>query len=143
MLLKTVKELSKHSLMYSTAWFATSFASVILLPIYTRYIPKAEYGILEMLDLTKGVLNILIVVGLTSAIGKFYNDAQSSEECRVVMSTALWCTGFSALIWTLIALSVDETLSLYILGSKDLTSYIDISIISLYFDVLLLVSLTK
>ena len=54
------QNLLKSTGLYSIAVFAGRMASFILLPIYTRYLSPADYGVMELLDLTGSVLTILI-----------------------------------------------------------------------------------
>jgi len=94
-----------------------------------------------MLDFTRGLLYIIILTGIGQAIGKFYNDAESPEKRRVVMSTTLWFSVVSAIFWVLITLSIDDKISLFLLGSEDLKGYVDLFVIALLFEILMMISL--
>jgi O-antigen/teichoic acid export membrane protein len=61
----------------------------IMLPIYTRYLTPADYGILELLVMTVEVATIIVGVGLPNAIFRFYSEKVSEAEKNAVISSAL------------------------------------------------------
>ena len=143
MIKNIVRELSKHSFIYSLAWFASSFASLVLLPIYTRYLSKADYGILELLELIRDLLNIIIITGIGSAIGKFYNRREITDiEKKSVISTALWYVTISALAWIGLLLYFREYVSQIILGSFKYEYFIIIFGCSMFFEIVMLVGIS-
>ena len=140
MLLKTFKELGKHSLIYGLGWFASSLASILLLPLYTRFLTRTDYGILEMIDSMRGILIILMLAGFVPAMARFYHSASSASERKAVVSTAIWVTLFSATIWGVVSLVNDTYLAIWILGNKNMAFYIDVGLAILFFEVLYIVT---
>jgi O-antigen/teichoic acid export membrane protein len=59
-----------------------------MLPVYTRYLSPADYGVLQMLEMAVDVAAILFTAGVTSGAQKFYFAADSDAERNGVMSTA-------------------------------------------------------
>src|SRR5260370_33960162 len=58
-----------------------------MLPLYTHYLAPSDYGIWELLDLVMSLLGMVLNMGLTTAILKYYAAADSSEDRRGVIST--------------------------------------------------------
>ncbi len=76
--------------LYALASFAQRGVSFLLLPVYTRFIAPAEYGVLELLGALTSVLYALLLLGLPPAVIKCYNrDCKTDEERRGVLLTAL------------------------------------------------------
>lgn len=76
--------------LYAVASFAQRGVSFFLLPIYTRHIEPAEYGMLELLGALTSVLYACLLVGLPSALTKVYHrDCRDDHERSSVLSTSL------------------------------------------------------
>ncbi len=77
---------------FSIAPLVTRFLSILLLPVYTRLLSTADYGILELLDLTLAVFGTIFGVQLSSAIFYFVS-LDSPEDRHRTFSTALLGAG--------------------------------------------------
>ena len=60
-----------------------------MLPVYTRYLTAADYGVLELLDLTVNIIGMLIGVRLGSALFYFYTAAGDRKRKDELVSTTL------------------------------------------------------
>ncbi len=67
---------------------AVKAASFVMLPLYTHYLTPDNYGIWEILDLVMSLLGMMLNLGLTSAVLKYYAAAQTKEDQRRVISTS-------------------------------------------------------
>lgn len=61
----------------------------LLIPLYTRYLHPADYGVLELLVLSINLITLLIGLQLTNATAKFYDSAEGVSNKNKVASTAL------------------------------------------------------
>jgi O-antigen/teichoic acid export membrane protein len=85
------KKLSKHLSIFAISSALSKAVSFLLLPIYTRYLTPADYGILELLSVTMAILNVAIIFGLSSAFFKvFTHDCENDGDRQVVVSTAFF-----------------------------------------------------
>jgi O-antigen/teichoic acid export membrane protein len=123
-----VKEIGKHSLVYSIAWFANSFVSIALLPVYTRFLSRSDYGVLEMIDLTNGMLLIFIISGFVPAMARFYHISESDADQKQVISTAIWFVLFSSLFWVLAGRFFDRQLAVLLFGNEEASHLIDLGL---------------
>jgi O-antigen/teichoic acid export membrane protein len=88
--MKSAKDLVKHSSIYGIGQILSRFASVLLLPLYTRCLSTSDYGCVAILDLTAGILAILIGGGIAQAVIRFhFEDPGENGERRA------WWTGFT------------------------------------------------
>jgi len=58
----------------------------VLLPLYTHYLSPKEYGILELLDLTNYLVGILMSVGISSAVVRYYHEGKDESQKKLVLS---------------------------------------------------------
>src|ERR671934_942059 len=85
-----MKELVRHSAIYGLGNLVARIVSVLLLPLYTRYLTPGDYGLIETLVALSAVLTALVAQAMKSAFFRFYFD--SAEEARrlLVVRTAFW-----------------------------------------------------
>src|SRR6266571_1832717 len=83
-----LKRLGRHSVVYGVGGLVSRILAVLLLPLYTHYLTRANYGAIETLIALTTVLVIVLRAGITSAFFRFYFDAKT-PEARVVTGLAL------------------------------------------------------
>ena len=73
---------------------AVSFA---LLPVYTRYLTPAEYGQIELIELSFDVLTMIAGSRLLGGLFRFYYKSDNEDERRAVISTGslIICGGYA------------------------------------------------
>src|SRR2546425_6669242 len=91
-----LKRLARHSLVYGLGGLVSRILAVLLLPLYTRYLSKADYGAIETLIALTTVLVIVLRAGISSAFFRFYFDAKDEEGRTLVVRTSFWFTMVSA-----------------------------------------------
>lgn len=85
-----LRRLLSSSVLYAVTGFAQQTAGFLLIPIYTRVIPPAEYALLELITAFLSIAVMCVTLGLGSAINKVYHrDCDTPEQQRAVLGTAL------------------------------------------------------
>ncbi len=84
------RRIVKHSSVYMTGMIISRVISFVMLPLYTHYLSPDDYGILELLMTTSDIIAIVVGIGLSDAVFRFYSEARSLEEKNRVISTALY-----------------------------------------------------
>ena len=87
--MKPLRDILKHSGIYAVGQILSRVASLLLLPLYTRVLTPADYGCVAILDLTAGILAVVLGSGMSSAVTRFHFDAEREEERRRVWWTGL------------------------------------------------------
>src|SRR6266581_9565075 len=77
----------KQSFVWGLGGVLAKAASFVMLPLFTRYLRPSDYGIWELLDLVMSLLGMLLNMGLTAAILKYYAAADNDEDRRKIIST--------------------------------------------------------
>ncbi len=81
------RSMLRHLTAYSAGIVAGKLASVLLLPVYTHYLAPADYGVLELLEISSSVIGTLVALRLSDAF--FYFDSHAGEQRRpAVLMTA-------------------------------------------------------
>lgn len=126
---KIFEELAKHSLLYTIGTLASLAGSVLLLPVYTRFLSKNDYGILEMADILYSLLTIVFITSFSQAVAKLYNGAQTDDEKHKVFGTIYWsCLFVGIFCGIILLLFFKNMISVSLLGSNAYTFHIGISI---------------
>ena len=76
--------------LYAGAALAQRGVSLLLLPLYTRALPPAEYGMLELFNTVAAVAGTILALGFASAINKvLHADCETPAERQALLVTAL------------------------------------------------------
>jgi len=134
--------LSKHSFIYGLGAMASKLITFLLLPLYTRYLTPSDYGILEIFGTTRGILAIIYIMGLSSALFMSYFHYRDENDKKTVVSTALIFLTATSLFFSLILISVANNFSMIFFHSIQYTSYFRIIFLTLFFDTAIAISLS-
>lgn len=84
-----IKRLLRHSGIYLIGNILNRVGAFVLLPLYTRYLPVADYGALEILYATTAVISVVLAAGLSHTTLRFYFEQKSEEDKKAVVTTNL------------------------------------------------------
>jgi len=84
-----LKRLVSHSAIYWVGTLLTKMIGFFLIPLYTRYLNPADYGILELLVLSVDIISLFLGLQLTNAVAKYYDSAEGISNKHKVVSTAI------------------------------------------------------
>ena len=73
---------------YSISLGISRFGTILLLPVLTRNFSVQEYGAIDLLQVTMVLMNLVVLWGSDSAVGRFVAAAASKEEGRTYASQA-------------------------------------------------------
>jgi O-antigen/teichoic acid export membrane protein len=85
-------ELARHSAIYGFGSLVSRFIAVLLLPVYTRFLSPADYGLIETLIALSAILTVLLAAGVKSAFFRFYFDEPDEPGKRRIIRTSFWFT---------------------------------------------------
>lgn len=114
-----ILQLAGHSAVYGLGSVASKIIAILLLPLFTRYLPPQSYGIAEavlMLDLFAAALFRL---GLQNAMMRFFYDTPVDERDDVgvrVVRTTLALTLISMTVGTIILVLFSHQLAAFFLN---------------------------
>jgi O-antigen/teichoic acid export membrane protein len=87
--LTDIKSLAGKSAIYGIGSISLKLIGFFLIPLYTRYLTPADYGIIAVTGTTISILSIIYPLALHSAVTRFYFLARDEEERRRTSGT-IW-----------------------------------------------------
>jgi len=126
-----VKLVARHGSIYGLANLLDRAVSFIMIPIYTRFLTPADYGILELIYMTTNVILMVVGLGIQAAVSRFYFDYEGQEGRNKVVSTAFVGYGGIAIVTTLVLLPLTGLMAEHILDSRDLIDYFVVAVLTL------------
>jgi O-antigen/teichoic acid export membrane protein len=89
----------KHAAVYGLAGLLVQAGGFVLLPLYTRYLTPADYGVLEVLSrLSETVGTCLMFGGLRQALLTFYQQSPDEADRRQVVATMFGLLGITIVL---------------------------------------------
>jgi O-antigen/teichoic acid export membrane protein len=80
-------------IIYGVGLAISRLVGFVMIPVYTRALTPADYGVIETLARLADATALLAGAGISSAVLKFYTQAQDEAEANKVISTA--CGGIA------------------------------------------------
>jgi O-antigen/teichoic acid export membrane protein len=87
-----MRALFRDAIIYGLSSILSRGLSILVLPIYTRILLPADYGVLDMIVVIGSFANLLVALEITQALARYYGDAEGEAAKRRMASTALWFT---------------------------------------------------
>ncbi|MBN1202556.1 MAG: oligosaccharide flippase family protein [Anaerolineae bacterium] len=125
--LRDLTALLSRSSAYAISDIFKQAINFLLLPLYTAYLSKADYGVLSTALAVAAVLEVVYGLGLRGAIGRLYFDQQGETGVRAFLGTlTTFLVGYGAaltvillaagpVVWPLLGLEHEIAFSPYIL----------------------------
>jgi O-antigen/teichoic acid export membrane protein len=107
-----LRRLATTGAAYTAASIASKVIAVALLPLYTRYLTKADYGAAEVLFAAVVSASIVVRFGLIEAILRFYyrEDEDPAEVVKSSFAGLFWLSTLGALVLLPFAGPISEAL---------------------------------
>ncbi|MCL4708117.1 oligosaccharide flippase family protein [bacterium] len=133
-MLQDFKSILKHGSIYSLGNILSKLVGFLMIPIYTRYLTPADYGVLELLTLVSVIFSMVLALRLTSGLTRYYREYEEQEDRNRLVSTALVFTVvLAALAYALLSRS-GESISLLVFKTAKYHDEVILIIISLAFE---------
>ncbi len=134
MMSEVLKKIGKHSLIYSAGSMIGRAVGFLMVPFYTHFLTPADYGVLELLDLTTFFLSTVVGLGMSGAIMRFFYDYQDEHQRHEVVSTAVLFGIVVLGVVYLVLQPLCPVLSNFLFGTPVYRTFFHIVFASLCFD---------
>lgn len=115
-----------HTAIYSIGVIVQNVTSLVMLPIYTRYLAPADYGIVELLNMILDVTMIVFGLKADQGLFRYYQTAETVVDKKAVVSTVFFLTLALNSIGALALIVLSPQLASAFLGDSDLWHYLAI-----------------
>lgn len=112
-----IKALFKESSIYAIPTLLVSLAGFFMLPVYTRVLTPADYGLLETVTKITDIFGLLLGAGIADALVRFYSDSENKEQKQNIVVTAISLIMFFTLAGGLLFAVLSRPLALFFLNS--------------------------
>jgi O-antigen/teichoic acid export membrane protein len=86
---REVRQAGKHSFIYMLGQALSRAVGFFMIPIYTRLISPADYGVLELVTICGGTLALTISFASSEALSRLFYAEQEQSRRNLVVSTAV------------------------------------------------------
>lgn len=137
-----IKLLSRHTSVYGLSNVLNRIVSFVLLPLYTRYLSPADYGVMDLLYFTTAFIGIVLEVGINTALSRFYFDSDDPKEQNKVVTTAYYGFGFGSTAIILVLIGFSKLITGMIFDGTEYTDLMVLALAGLGLDMYIKVSFT-
>ena len=90
--------LARDTVIYGIGTVLTKIVSFLMLPVYTRVLAPADYGVLQLLQMVSDIVAIAISAGTTAGFLRFYYKTNSpAERHRLAVTTFALLLGLNTI----------------------------------------------
>jgi len=131
-----------HTSIYMFGDILRYSVSVIMIPIYTRYLTPEDYGVVELLSMLIDFTSIIFGARAGQAVFRFYCTAETEQDKKFVITSALFLgvilNGLGAATVSLLS----EPLSVAIFSDPSFKTYIALFAITIFLTPLIQIPFT-
>jgi O-antigen/teichoic acid export membrane protein len=114
----------RHTAVYGLGNVIAKALGFLMLPLYTRFLKPADYGVLEILDLSMSLTGMLLAAGMTPAVLRSYGSAETAEEKRNIINSAFVFTAIVGIAAFAIVVPFLPTASALLFGPDVPSTYL-------------------
>lgn len=114
------RSLLGNTLIYGLGNYGIKIIGFLLIPLYTRFLTPADYGVMALVSMYTQLMFVLINLGQSFALFRFYYDHDSDEARERVVAASLWIVLLFSLPLAAVPLFVSRPLASLILGDGSL-----------------------
>jgi O-antigen/teichoic acid export membrane protein len=139
-MLDELKHLFKHTSTYGFGNILGKAVGFFMIPFYTHYLSPADYGTLELLDLSLALMALVLTMWMNASIIRHYYDYDNPKDRNQAVSTILILAFVIGVVVSFGGIHFSRPLSRLILKSPDLHLYVSLIALSFLMTCLTVVS---
>lgn len=113
------KRMLKHSSIYAFGNLSRQLVGFLMLPVYTRYLSPADYGVVGLLIFMVTLIELVFGARLFHAVPKYYYEQENKRSGYDVISTALIITSSISTLAVVGVIAFRNPISQLIFGTAD------------------------
>src|SRR5581483_9045396 len=119
-MLDKFRTLLGNTLIYGLGNYGIKIIGFLLIPLYTRFLSPTDYGVIALVAMYTQVIFVVMNLGQSFSLFRFYYDHDSDEARERVVAAAMWIVLAFALPLACIPLLFSRPLANLILGDSAL-----------------------
>ena len=141
-MLKILKSTIKNSFIYSFGNISTKIAGFILLPIYTKHLSVATYGMLSILEITSQIMIAFFGMALYQAFFRWYWDKQYIDKQKSIFFTSSVFSTLTAALMVIIIFIFSKPISQLLFDKPDYSYLLNLMAITSAIEIILQMPIT-
>ena len=133
--------LGGYAAMFAGVTMLGRLVGFLLLPVYTRYLTPADYGVIELVNLSLDLISIFAGTRLLGGMFRYYHKATTPDDQLTVVSTTVVMVTAGYLAIGLLCIAGAELIARIALGDPAFAPIVRLAACSLLTQVLMLVPL--
>lgn len=126
--------LLKQILTYGFGRVGTQVLGILLIPLYTRLLTPADFGILAALNIIISLLTPFLMLGLQGALARYYYEYDTEDDRSALIRSLVISVTLIALVLIGMAFLGAGTLSRLMLKSRDYSGYLRVALLTAFFN---------
>lgn len=127
-----IRAFLKDSLLYGVAAIVSRGISFALVPLYTRALAPADYGVIDIIMVCASLINLTVGLEITQSVARYYSDAGTEDEKQRYASTALWFTLAAYSLFWIVGAALAPRLGAAILDSPGRAGLVQVALASIW-----------
>ena len=133
-MLEDIRRLLRHGGIYLIGNVLNRVGAFLLLPLYTRHLAVAEYGVLEILYSTVTIISVVLAAGLSHTTLRFYFEFPEQRDRHAVVTTNFLTIMAFGIAGALFVHALREPLSLLLFDTAKYGRALDICLVIMVLD---------
>lgn len=126
-----IKDFVKSGIIYSIPTIVSRALSIVLVPLYTRVLSPADYGVLDLLSAFGNLALLTVALEISQAVARFVASEHDPSERSRVATTGLWFTVLMYSLFVSGAQILAPLLSGLLLGEDGFTHIFRLSVLQI------------
>lgn len=111
-----LKTVLRDTIVYGLASVLSKGLGIFLIPIYTRVLSPADYGVYDLISTLGALVYLVVALEIVQGLARYWVEASDHISRRRLASTSLWFSLFMYGLFLLIGLLAAPQLNDYLLG---------------------------
>lgn len=106
------------------------------MPVYTRIFLPNDYGVIDLIATITTFLNLFLILGLDSAVARYYVDAEVDNDRKLTASTALYYLIAFSFFTVLLLICFSKEITAIVFGDSAYSIFLTVAFVAIPFSVL-------
>ena len=111
-----LRQFARHSLIYGASTLIVRGLNLLLVPIYTRVLAPADYGLVDLSAVVVAVVGVTVALEIAQGLARHLSEAETSEVRGIYASSALAFAIGAYGLFSVVGLVLAEPLSYLVFG---------------------------
>ncbi|KXG08975.1 hypothetical protein AT864_02659 [Anoxybacillus sp. P3H1B] len=141
-MLSQIKRLGADSLLYAFMNVGTKLIAFVMLPVYTDFLSRTQYGIVDILDRWTSMLTFLVIFGTDSALSFYYYETKDEKKRLSYVQNVMYFRLFVVAVLFLFVVVAGPWISERLLRSPHYVDLLYVNLFTLLLDTIFVVATT-